>query len=158
MLGSSKQKTCQCIQAFHAQAEKRRSFLSPQMTHQSRITRWMYARCASHRGKCVRRCLLGWKQISSICYYFATANVFRVPSTNSKMDALTTLECIWHSDPPQNAMTHEGPKVVEAKQLAACVSLAGCGRKDACEQQTEKAQCFSAYGACLTCILLSRTR
>jgi len=34
-------------------------------------------------------------------------------------------------------MTREGPKVVEAKQLAACVSLAGCGRKDAWEQQTE---------------------
>jgi len=68
---------------------------------------------------------------------FATANVFRVPSTNSKMDAFSTLECIWHSNPPQNAMTHEGPKVVEAKQLTACVSLAGCGRKDAWEQQTE---------------------
>jgi len=49
MLGSSKQKTC--IQAFHAQVETRRSFLSSsvldQMTHQSWITRWMCTRCAN---------------------------------------------------------------------------------------------------------------
>jgi len=50
----------------HAQAEKRRSFLSSsvlgQMTHQSRINRWMCAR--------VPTCsyMLGWNQISSSCY------------------------------------------------------------------------------------------
>ena len=39
---------------------------------------------------------------------FAAANVFRVPSTNSKMIALSTLECIWHPTPLQNAMTRGG--------------------------------------------------
>jgi len=37
---------------------------------------------------------------------FSVANAFRVPSTNSKKDALSTLECIWHSSPLQSAMTH----------------------------------------------------
>jgi len=38
----------------------------------------------------------------------AAANAFRVPSTNSKKDALSTLECIWHPTPLQNAITRGG--------------------------------------------------
>ena len=39
---------------------------------------------------------------------FAAANTFRVKSTNSKKDVLSTLECIWLPTPPQNAIMRGG--------------------------------------------------